>query len=83
MLHIPGAIGSALMIPIANKKLGVSVDEIAPIKIIDKIHIPVFVMSGEADTRTTREESKKLFDAANTPKKFWLVPNAGHQDLYR
>lgn len=83
MLHIPGAIGSALMIPIAKNKLGVSIDEIAPVNIIGKIHIPVFVMSGEADTRTTVEETTKLFNAANEPKKLWLVPSAGHVDLYR
>ncbi len=83
MLHIPGAIGSALMIPIAKDKLGVSVDEIAPIKVIGKIDISVFVMSGEADTRTTKEETKKLFNAVNDTKQLWLVPNAIHEDLYR
>lgn len=83
MLCIPGALGSALMIPLAKNKLGVSVDEIAPINFIGKIHIPVLIISGEADTRTNPDETKKLFDAANEPKTLWLVPNAGHVDLYR
>jgi dipeptidyl aminopeptidase/acylaminoacyl peptidase len=83
MLYIPGAIGSALMIPLAKNKLGVSVDEIAPVNKIKNIHIPLFIISGEADTRTTPEETKKLFDTANEPKRMWLVPAAGHIDLYR
>lgn len=83
MLYIPGAIGSAFMMPLAKNKLGISVDEIAPIKKIKNIHIPVFIISGEADTRTTPEETKKLFDNANEPKRMWLVPSAGHVDLYR
>ena len=83
MLFIPGAIGSALMLPLAKNKLGIGVDEIAPINKIKNIHIPVFIISGEVDTRTTPDETKKLFDAANQPKRIWLVPNAGHVDLYR
>ncbi len=83
MLYIPGAIGSAFMIPIAKNKLGVNIDEIAPVNHIEKIHVPVFVVSGGADTRTTVEETTRLFDKANEPKQLWFMPGAGHVDLYK
>jgi len=83
MLFIPGEIGSALMIPIAEKKLNAKISDIAPVNYIDKIEVPVYVISGAADTRTTETETKKIFDKANAPKQLWIVPNAKHEDLYR
>lgn len=83
MLFIPGEIGSALMIPIAEKKLNAKVSDIAPINFIGKIKIPVFVVSGSADTRTTEDETMKIFNSVNAPKELWIVSNAKHEDLYR
>lgn len=83
MLFIPGAIGSALMIPIARNKLMVDVDEIEPLKYIGNIHVPIFIVSGEKDTRTAQEETEGMYNHANQPKQLWIVPNAKHEDLFR
>ncbi|MBX7046839.1 MAG: prolyl oligopeptidase family serine peptidase [Ignavibacteria bacterium] len=83
MLFIPGEIGSALMIPIAEKKLNAKVSDIAPANIISKIEIPIFVISGAKDTRTTEKETKKMYDSAKYDKQLWIVHKAGHEDLYR
>jgi alpha-beta hydrolase superfamily lysophospholipase len=83
MLFIPGEIGSALMIPIAEKKLNANISDIAPVNYIEKIEVPVYVISGASDTRTTVEETKKIFSKAKEPKQLWIVPNAKHEDLYR
>ncbi len=49
---------------------------------IRKIHVPVFIIHGNADTTVPSQQGKKLFDAANQPKKFWLVEGAHHTDAY-
>ena len=61
--------------------LGVGASELRPIDQIGKIKIPVLVLAGAADTRTTIEESKNLFARAHKPKAFHAFDGAGHADL--
>jgi fermentation-respiration switch protein FrsA (DUF1100 family) len=43
----------------------------------------VLVLSGQRDPYTTAEDTHALYAAANDGKKqLWLVPGAGHVDLY-
>ena len=44
--------------------------------------VPVLVVAGEADQRTTLAESRRMFAAAPAPKELWVVPRAPHGDLY-
>jgi alpha-beta hydrolase superfamily lysophospholipase len=81
-LAIPGSIGGALMIPIAERRLGISASRISPIDSLRSLHAPILVISGENDTRTTADDTRNLFAAANDPKELWLIPGADHENLY-
>ncbi|HEY1109496.1 MAG TPA: alpha/beta fold hydrolase [Opitutaceae bacterium] len=82
MLGIPGWLGGILMVPIAEWRLGLSIDDIAPLENISRLPCPVFFLHGAADTHTLGASARALFDRAPSPKKLWLVPGAGHVDLY-
>jgi dipeptidyl aminopeptidase/acylaminoacyl peptidase len=79
---IPGWLGGCLVIPIAEYRTGVKMDEVKPVKGITRLSCPVFIISGDQDTRTRPEDTERLFDAAVQPKELWMVPGAGHNDLY-
>ena len=49
---------------------------------IKNIHVPVLFIHGDADTTVPWTQGKKLFEAANHPKEFWLVKGAHHTDAY-
>lgn len=49
---------------------------------IGKVHVPLFIIHGDQDRTVPWSHGKKLFDTANTPKKFWLVKGAHHTDAY-
>lgn len=48
------------------------------VKNVKEIHIPIYFIHGEKDDLMPYEGAQKVFDAANEPKKWWLVPRAGH-----
>ena len=81
-LALPGSIGSVLMIPVAEQRLGITASRIAPIDSLRSLHAPILVISGENDTRTTAEDTRHLFAAAHEPKELWIVPGADHENLY-
>ncbi len=64
-------------------RLGVSVDELRPLDKMNTVNCPTFVIAGENDRHTTLAESRQLFDTANQPKEFWIVPQAEHWDLQK
>ncbi|MES2088201.1 MAG: alpha/beta fold hydrolase [Patescibacteria group bacterium] len=43
-----------------------------------KIHVPVIIVAGELDMVVLPEYAKMIFDRANEPKKFILIPGVGH-----
>lgn len=56
-------------------------DKFANINKIKQVHAPVLIMHGTQDDLIPMWHSEKLFAAANEPKKFIPIPNAGHNDL--
>jgi pimeloyl-ACP methyl ester carboxylesterase len=79
---MPGWLAGSLMVPLAERRLGVKADEISPRAGIARLTCPVFVMSGELDRQTLPRDAREVFDAASGPKSWWLVTGAGHVDLY-
>jgi len=61
--------------------VGVQQDQLRPVEHIGEVTAPVLVASGDRDTRTTLEDTRKLFERAPEPKALWIVPAAGHVDL--
>ena len=82
MFGIPGWLGGMLMVPMAEWRLGLSADEIDPLASIERLPCPVFILHGADDTHTLEASARALYECAPGPKKFWLVPGAGHVDLY-
>ena len=48
---------------------------------IGSVHVPVFITVGTEDTLTPPEMAKALFQQANQPKEFYLVPGADHNGI--
>jgi pimeloyl-ACP methyl ester carboxylesterase len=81
-IGLPGWLAGVLMVPLAERRLGISVEAIRPRDSIAKFSGPVLVMSGEQDLHTRPEDAREIFEHAREPKSFWLVPGAAHVDLY-
>ncbi|MBY0286583.1 MAG: alpha/beta hydrolase [Mycobacteriaceae bacterium] len=47
---------------------------------IGSVHVPVMVITGDRDDIVPEALSRRLYDAANEPKRYVLVPGAGHND---
>ena len=47
---------------------------------IDSLSVPVMVIAGNRDDIVPESLSRKLYDAAPDPKRYLLVPGAGHND---
>ena len=49
---------------------------------IQQVHSPLLVMHGDLDDTVPISQGEKLFNAANSPKRFHLLTGAGHNDTY-
>jgi uncharacterized protein len=47
---------------------------------IGSVHAPVMVIAGDRDDIVPESLSRRLYDAANDPKRYVLVSGAGHND---
>ncbi len=56
-------------------------DRYESIDMIGGIEAPLLVIAGSADRIIPSEQSKRLYDAANEPKRLAVIENAGHNDL--
>lgn len=63
-------------------RLDVSPADLEPIRFIDRLGAPVFVVAGSRDEHTTAAESRDMFEAAVEPKRLWMVEGARHEDLF-
>jgi alpha-beta hydrolase superfamily lysophospholipase len=64
-------------------RLGVTPDQLEPIRNIAALGAPVLIVGGSRDAHTTEEETRELFAAATEPKALWIVEGASHQDFAR
>jgi fermentation-respiration switch protein FrsA (DUF1100 family) len=48
---------------------------------IRRVHTPVLVIHGDADEIVPFSQGEAVFAAANSPKEFWRIPGARHNDL--
>ena len=58
---------------------GVSIDEIAPIEVIDKVHIPILFIVGDSDTNITPDNGTMLYEKANDPKELFVAKGVNHR----
>ncbi len=62
--------------------IGVTEGELRPIDRIAQLHAPLFLLAGTADPYTPLVEAESLYAHAPSPKTYWAVEGAGHEDLY-
>ena len=62
--------------------IGVTETELRPIDRIARLRAPLLFLSGTADPYTPIVEAESLYARAPTPKAYWAVQGAGHEDLY-
>jgi fermentation-respiration switch protein FrsA (DUF1100 family) len=55
-------------------------DRFPSIDRIGSIHVPVLVIAGDRDDIVPGSLSRRLYDVANEPKRYVVVPGAGHND---
>ncbi|MGR3219380.1 MAG: alpha/beta hydrolase, partial [Candidatus Anammoxibacter sp.] len=51
-------------------------------KKIARLETPIFIIHGTEDETIPFSHSKILYEAANTPKEFYPINKAGHNDTY-
>lgn len=56
-------------------------DNFAPMAYIHRVHAPVLIIHGDRDTIVPLAHGKRLFDAANEPKRLAALPGIGHNDM--
>ena len=56
-------------------------ERFASIEKIGKVHAPILMIHGSADTTIPVILGKKLFDAANVPKQWLVIDGGAHSDL--
>lgn len=62
-------------------RIGADLSELRPIDVLNRVHVPVFIISGSNDEHTKAGETVRMFEAANERKQLWLVDGATHEDL--
>jgi fermentation-respiration switch protein FrsA (DUF1100 family) len=78
-----GAALAPLLLVQIEPRLGVSVEQLEPIRHIAQLGAPVLIVGGARDEHTTAEETRELFAAAAAPRELWVVDGAVHQDFSR
>jgi dipeptidyl aminopeptidase/acylaminoacyl peptidase len=79
---VPGSLGACLLVPFAERRVGLSIDQVRPVDHVGKLRCPILIISGGKDERTWPEDTDRLFRAAASPKELWMIPEARHEDLY-
>ena len=77
-----GRLLTSAAIGILGRQTGVSELELQPIARIARLRAPLLLISGTEDRYTTLAESESLYAHASSPKSFWAVDGAGHEDLH-
>jgi len=49
---------------------------------IGKVHAPLLVLHGDRDEVVPFDQGRRLFEAANPPKVFYVIPDAHHNDTF-
>lgn len=81
-IMLPSSVAGWLMHPVGEWRLGCSTRAISPADSIARLRVPLYIISGDSDTRVWNEDTGRLFAAAPEPKELWMVPGADHVDLY-
>jgi len=83
IFNLPGWLSGVFLVPFIEWRAGISFDAVNPREAAEHFACPVLVMNGANDRRVLPEDARDLFSHIPEPKTFWLVPHAGHGNLYK
>jgi alpha-beta hydrolase superfamily lysophospholipase len=64
-------------------RLGVNLDRVVPAEHVGKFSpTPVLLLTGTEDSHADPASVKRLFERCGEPRELWLVPGAGHTDVF-
>lgn len=63
-------------------EFGLNYEKYAPINLIKRINVPIFIAGARYDQMVPLNDAKILFDNANNPKEFWQSPT-DHYEIFR
>lgn len=66
-------------VPFSHAK---DIDQYNVVEDVKRIKVPIILVAGELDDTVLPEYVKEIFDSANEPKKFLIIPNIGHDYRY-
>jgi fermentation-respiration switch protein FrsA (DUF1100 family) len=78
---LPSAYLGIFVVPMAEWKLGLRIDDVSPLREISKLKPPVYILGGTLDHLAPPGGTHQLYDAAICEKKLWMVEGAGHLDF--
>jgi pimeloyl-ACP methyl ester carboxylesterase len=68
---------------VTERRLGLRLQQLAPVDhVADLAATPVFVLTGADDVHAPPEEAQELFERCRGPRDLWVVPGAGHRDVF-
>lgn len=70
------------LIYVVGPRIGVSENALRPIARIGEFREPILLIAGSDDRYTPIAESRALFEQITSPKQFWEVSGASHEDLH-
>lgn len=62
-----------------SRLLKIQYDNLSKIR---KVHLPLLILHGDRDAVVPYRQGQSVFEAANEPKRFYTITNAGHNDSY-
>lgn len=83
---VPATIANVLSHPVvwaASLQLGVDLTLIDPIRWTEFFRAPLLMIHGQRDPYVPPHAAYQLYHKAREPKELWMVPEAGHREIYR
>jgi fermentation-respiration switch protein FrsA (DUF1100 family) len=80
--RLPSSYFGALIVPFAEWKLGMNINDVSPLREISKLKAPIYLIGGGSDTLAPPAGTHQLFEAARGEKYLWMVGWAGHADFF-
>jgi hypothetical protein len=62
-----------------ERRLHFAISEVDSFAAVAKIHAPLLVLAAENDRRMVPSSVRAIFDRANEPKRFYLIPGEDHE----
>lgn len=83
---VPPAIARLISRPViwaASLHLGVDLTLIDPLRWVEFFRAPLLMIHGQRDPYVPTAAVRRLYHVAREPKELWLVPEAGHREVYQ